>query len=231
MVQSPARRSTSQIRSNPRPGGPSGSNGWGEIETFSMILPQTFYEQDTISVAKGLLGCYLVHLEGEETTLGRIVETESYLVHDPAAHSFTGKTKRNAVLFGPVGRAYVYLIYGMHHCFNAVTGEVGMGEAVLIRALEPLQGIPVMRKRRRTEKLALLCNGPARLAEALAITLSYNGLSLIDGPLQMWSSDSLSSSAPIGDADIVQTTRIGIAKARELPLRFYLKGNGYISRK
>lgn len=196
-----------------------------------MILPQTFYEQDTVGVAKGLLGCYLVHLEGEETTLGRIVETEAYLVHDPAAHSFTGKTKRNAVLFGPVGHAYVYFIYGMHYCFNVVTSKEGMGEAVLIRALEPLQGIPVMRKRRGTEKLTLLCNGPARLAEALAITLAYNGISLLDGPLQMWSSDSLSSAAPIGYDDIVQTTRIGITKARERSLRFYLKGNGYISQR
>lgn len=201
------------------------------MQTFIMILPQTFYEQDTITVAKRLLGCYLVHLEGEETTLGRIVETEAYLVHDPAAHSFIGKTKRNSVLFGPVGHAYVYFIYGMHYCFNVVTGREGMGEAVLIRALEPLQGILVMRKRRRTQKLTLLCNGPARLTEALAITLSYNGISLFDGPLQMRSSESLPSSAPLGDADIVQTTRIGIVKARELPLRFYLKGNSYISRK
>ncbi len=196
-----------------------------------MILPRTFYEQDTITVAKRLLGCYLVHLEGEETTLGRIVETEAYLVHDPAAHSFIGKTKRNSVLFGPAGHAYVYFIYGMHYCFNVVTGREGMGEAVLIRALEPLQGIPVMQKRRRAQKLTLLCNGPARLTEALAITLSFNGISLFDGPLQIWSSESLSSSAPIGNDDIVQTTRIGIAKARELPLRFYLKGNSYISRK
>jgi DNA-3-methyladenine glycosylase len=196
-----------------------------------MILPQAFYEQDTMTVARRLLGCYLVHLEGEETTLGRIVETEAYLVHDPAAHSFIGKTKRNSVLFGPVGHAYVYFIYGMHSCFNVVTGEEGMGEAVLIRALEPLQGIPVMQKRRRMQKLTLLCNGPARLTEALAITLSYNGISLFDGPLQMWSSESVPSPAPIGKADIVQTTRIGIAKAREFPLRFYLKGNSYISRK
>jgi DNA-3-methyladenine glycosylase len=196
-----------------------------------MILLQTFYEQDTITVAKRLLGCYLVHLEGEETTLGRIVETEAYLVHDPAAHSFSGKTKRNSVLFGPVGHAYVYFIYGMHYCFNVVTGREGMGEAVLIRALEPLQGIPVMQKRRRTQNLMLLCNGPARLSEALAITLMYNGISPFDGPVQIWSSESLPSSTPIGDADIVQTTRIGIAKARELPLRFYLKGNSYISRK
>jgi len=127
------------------------------MQTFIMILPQTFYEQDTITVAKRLLGCYLVHLEGEETTLGRIVETEAYLVHDPAAHSFIGKTKRNSVLFGPVGHAYVYFIYGMHYCFNVVTGREGMGEAVLIRALEPLQGMLVMRKRRRRQKLTLLC--------------------------------------------------------------------------
>jgi DNA-3-methyladenine glycosylase len=195
-----------------------------------MILSQTFYEQDTITVAKKLLGCYLVHLGGEETMLGRIVETEAYLVHDPAAHSFVGKTKRNSVLFGPVGHAYVYFIYGMHYCFNVVTGQEGAGEAVLIRALEPLRGIAVMQQRRRTEKLTLLCNGPARLAEALAITLAFNGSSLVDGPLQMWSADSLAPSPIIRNVDIVQTTRIGIAKARELPLRFYLKGNRWISR-
>lgn len=195
-----------------------------------MILPQTFYEQDTISVAKKLLGCYLVHLEGEETTLGRIVETEAYLVNDPAAHSFIGKTKRNAVLFGPVGHAYVYFIYGMHYCVNVVTGREGVGEAVLIRALEPLRGIALMRQRRGTEKLTLLCNGPARLAEALAITLAFNGSPLFDGPLQIWSADSISTSPTIENADIVQTTRIGIVKARDMPLRFYLKGNRYISR-
>ncbi len=194
-----------------------------------MILPQTFYEQDTITVAKRLLGCYLVHLEGEETTLGRIVETEAYLVHDPAAHSYVGKTKRNAVLFGPVGHAYVYFIYGMHYCVNVVTGREGAGEAVLIRALEPLQGIALMRQRRGTEKLTRLCNGPARLTEALAITLAFNGSPLFDGPLQIWSADGLPSSPLIGNADIVQTTRIGIVKAKELPLRFYLKGNRYIS--
>jgi DNA-3-methyladenine glycosylase len=196
-----------------------------------MILPQTFYEQDTITVAKGLLGCYLVHLEGEETTLGRIVETEAYLVNDPAAHSFRGKTTRNSVLFGPVGHAYVYFIYGLHCCFNVVTGQQGKGEAVLIRALEPLQGIAVMQKRRRVQKPTLLCKGPARLTEALAITLAYNGRPLFEGPLQMWSSDSLASSAPLSNDTIVQTTRIGITKARDLPLRFYLKGNSSISRK
>jgi DNA-3-methyladenine glycosylase len=194
-----------------------------------MILPQMFYAQETVTVAKQLLGCYLVHLEGEETTLGRIVETEAYLVNDPASHSFIGKTPRNSVLFGPVGHAYVYFIYGMHYCVNAVTGQGGSGEAVLIRALEPLQGIAVMQQRRRTQKLHLLCNGPARLTEALAITRAFNGLSLFEGPLQIWSADSLASAPVIDEDDIVQTTRIGIGKAKELPLRFYLKGNRCIS--
>lgn len=194
-----------------------------------MILPQTFYAQETVSVAKQLLGCYLVHLEGEETTLGRIVETEAYLANDPASHSFIGKTPRNSVMFGPVGHAYVYFIYGMHYCVNAVTGQAGSGEAVLIRALEPLQGIAVMQQRRRTQKPQLLCNGPARLTEALAITRAFNGLPFFEGPLQIWSADSLASAPVIDEDDIVQTTRIGIGKAKELPLRFYLKGNRFIS--
>src|SRR5260370_33103893 len=116
-----------------------------------------------------------MHLEEEETTLGRIVETEAYLWNDPAAHAFVGKTKRNAVLFGPVGHAYVYFIYGMHYCVNVVTGREGAGEAVLIRALEPQRGIALMQQRRRTEKVTLLCNGPARLTEALGITVALNG--------------------------------------------------------
>ncbi len=195
-----------------------------------MILPQTFYAQETVRVAKHLLGCYLVHLEGEATTLGRIVETEAYLVNDPASHAFIGQTPRNSVMFGPVGHAYVYFIYGMHSCVNAVTGQVGTGEAVLIRALEPLQGIGVMQERRRTHKLSRLCNGPGRLAEALAITRAFNGVPLFEGSLQIWSADSLPSAPVLGEAEIVQTTRIGIGKAKELPLRFYLKGNRYISR-
>ena len=196
-----------------------------------MILDQTFYVQETITVAKQLLGCFLVHLQGRETTLGRIVETEAYLWNDPAAHAFIGKTKRNSVLFGPVGHAYVYFIYGMHYCVNAVTGQEGKGEAVLIRALEPLQGIPVMQKRRQTENLSHLCNGPARLTQALDITLSLNGTPLFDGDLQILSPDSLLSPSLSETAEIVETTRIGINKARELPLRFYLKGSRSISRK
>ncbi len=196
-----------------------------------MIVPRTFYAQDTVQVARDLLGCYLVHLEGAETTLGRIVETEAYLRNDAAAHSFIGKTARNSVLFGPAGHAYVYFIYGMHYCVNVVTGEEGTGEAVLFRALEPLQGIPVMERRRSVEKPRLLCNGPAKLAEALGIDLAFNGLPLFSGPLQIWSRDSLAPSPGTDDEDIVQTTRIGITKSTDLPLRFYLRGNRHISRK
>ena len=125
----------------------------------------------------------------------------------------------------------MYFIYGMHYCVNVVTGREGAGEAVLIRALEPLRGIALMQQRRGTEKVTLLCNGPAKLTEALGITVAFNGSSFFHGSLQMWSADSLPSSPMIGNADIVQTTRIGITKAKELPLRFYLKGNRYISRR
>ena len=195
-----------------------------------MILPQAFYTQETPLVAKQLLGCFLVHLQGEETTLGRIVETEAYLSNDPASHAFSGKTKRNYVMFGPAGHAYIYLIYGMHYCVNAVSGQEGRGEAVLIRALEPIQGISIMQKRRQTEKLAQLCNGPAKLTQALALTMPMNGVPLFKASLQIWSADSLPSAPVLETLEIVETTRVGISKAKELPLRFYIRGNRYISR-
>ncbi len=134
-------------------------------------------------------------------------------------------------MFGPAGHAYIYFIYGMHHCVNAVTGPEGKGEAVLIRALEPIEGISIMQKRRQTEKISSLCNGPAKLTEALALPLSLNGVPLFEGPLQIWSPNSLPSAPLIEPLDIIETTRIGIQKAKELPLRFYLKDNRFISDK
>ncbi|MGO8947186.1 MAG: DNA-3-methyladenine glycosylase [Ktedonobacterales bacterium] len=195
-----------------------------------MILPQAFYAGNTTEVARQLLGCYLVHLEREQTTMGRIVETEAYITGDPASHAFRGKTKRASIMFGPSGYAYVYLIYGLHTCLNVVTGREGEGEAVLFRALEPLQGLSTMQTRRRTEKAELLCSGPARLAQALAISLSLNGCPLFDGCFQIWSADTCSGVPPVDVVDVVQTTRIGIAKATDLPLRFYLKGNPHVSK-
>jgi DNA-3-methyladenine glycosylase len=196
-----------------------------------MILLPDFYAQDTTSVARQLLGCYLVHLEGDRTTSGRIVETEAYLTGDPASHAFRGKTKRSSVMFGPAGYAYVYLSYGLHVCLNVVTGQVGQGEAVLLRALEPLEGLATMRERRRTTRESLLCNGPARLTEALGVPLTLNGYPLFEGPFQIWSADSFPLLPPTETADIIQTTRIGLSKAADLPLRFYLRNNPHFSRR
>ena len=196
-----------------------------------MILPRSFYEQDTIDVARDLLGCYLVHQEVEGTTIGRIVEDEAYLENDRAAHSYRGMTNRNRVLFGPPGRSYVFFIYGMHCCVNAVTATEGKGEAVLIRALEPADGISLMQTRRETDKLIALCSGPGKLTQALHVTMDDNGLSLSDSTLQIWSGDSIPDFQPPTGDQIVQTTRIGISKARDLPLRFYIRGNRFISRK
>lgn len=195
-----------------------------------MILPRSFYEGETVTVAKNLLGCYLVHLEGNGTTSGRIIETEAYPREDPAAHSFHGRTASNSVLFGPAGYIHVFLVYGLHWCMNVVTGRGACRGAVLIRALEPSEGIPVMQKRRRCKDTRILCSGPGRLTQALAITGEYNGLPLNSGPLQIWSKDSSSGTAISPEQEIIGTTRVGITKARELPYRFYLKGNPYVSR-
>lgn len=197
-----------------------------------MILSPEFYMRDTVTVAKDLLGCLLVHQEEAGTTAGWIVEDEAYLRGDPAAHSFRGETKRNRVLFGPAGHAYTYRIYGLHTCINIVTGPDGAGEAVLVRALEPAVGVDLMRERRGRDDPLSLASGPGKLTEALDITMDQNGASLCDGPLQVWSPESLPGRRPKGwPGEIVQTTRIGITKAADLPLRFYLKGNRYVSRR
>lgn len=197
-----------------------------------MNLPPSFYERDTVTVAKDLLGCLLVRQDEAGTTMGWIVEVEAYLRDDPAAHSYRGETPRNRAMFGPAGHAYVYRIYGLHTCVNIVTGPEGTGEAVLVRALEPAVGIELMQARRGTDDSLALCSGPGKLTQALKITMDLDGTSLIDGPLQVWSPESLPGRRPEGiDGEIVQTTRIGITKAADLPLRFYLKGNRHVSRR
>jgi DNA-3-methyladenine glycosylase len=188
-------------------------------------LPQSFYLQDTVTVARGLLGCVLAHDSADGPTSGRIVETEAYLTADEAAHSFRGPTPRNAVMFGPAGFAYVYFIYGVHYCVNAVTQPEGLGEAVLIRALEPLEGIPLMAARRGTSDLRKLCSGPGKLTQALGIGAAQNGLPLFSGPLSIF------APAATPDTEIIATTRVGITRAADLPLRFYLSDNQYISRR
>lgn len=189
-------------------------------------LPPAFYARDTVRVARGLLGCVLeTRIKGGFTS-GRIVEVEAYVgPGDPAAHGYGNRqTRRNAALFGPPGTSYIYLIYGVHWCCNAVTERDGYPTAVLIRALEPLDGMHVMRGRRRTGNERLLCSGPARLCQALGITGALNGRSLADVPLRILRPRARRRRS------IEAGPRIGISRAAEWPLRFVEQGSQWLSR-
>jgi DNA-3-methyladenine glycosylase len=195
----------------------------------NLKLPLSFYQQDTLTLSQQLLGTFLVHESEEGITMGKVVETEAYLWGDPACHAYRRQTTRNAAMFLPAGHAYIYQIYGMHFCFNVVSSDAGVGEAVLIRALEPVEGIELMERRRHTNERKSLCSGPGKLVRAMGIARVMNGLSLID----QHGKPSLLYFLPVeqSDLDIVTTTRIGITQGADLPYRFYLKGNPYISRK
>lgn len=185
-----------------------------------MRLGQRFFNKPTVELAKSLLGKYLVY----GNLRGKIVETEAYLYHgDPGCHASRGMTERNTPMFGPAGRAYVYFIYGMYHCLNIVSGKQGEGEAVLIRALEPVEGIPLMQKRRKTLKIENLCNGPGKLCQAFGISKKLNNTSVVDGALQVHSSRE--------KPDIGISRRIGLSAGQELELRFFIKGHPCLSQK
>lgn len=189
------------------------------------ILPKEFYEKhDTLALSKLLLGCTLVHESPEGRTAGIIVETEGYLQNDPACHAYRKKSARNAPMFENAGTCYVYLIYGMHYCVNISSGAKDVGEAVLIRALEPTEGIGLMQKRRKTNDLKNLCNGPAKLVQAMGVTLDFNFLTLD-------SEDFHCLESTYNDFSIVTTTRIGITQGADLPYRFYIEGNRFVSKK
>jgi DNA-3-methyladenine glycosylase len=180
-----------------------------------------FFGRSVHEVARDLIGCRIA--VGE--TAGVIVETEAYEASDPACHAYIGRTARNEVLFGPPGHAYVYLSYGIHSLLNFVTEPEGTASAVLIRALQPTDGVELMRERRGRDQIEGLCSGPGKLTEALGVDLSLNGADLLAPPFAL--------GAPAGqwaDAEVVTGPRIGITKAAELPWRYCVSGSRYVSR-
>ena len=192
-------------------------------------MNHSFFRKDTVELARNLLGCLLVHGTPDGVAAGMIVETEAYVgAIDKACHAYQNRSERTEIMYGDGGFAYVYFIYGMHHCFNVVTGSAGEGNAVLIRALEPVIGLDLMRKRRQTNQLQNLCNGPGKVCQALAITKGEYGLDLCDAasPLRLVRFRS------IPDNHIASSPRINVAYAEEAaawPWRFYVKDNLYIS--
>ena len=188
-------------------------------------LPAAFYARQTELVARELLGAVLECTVNGTRCRGRIVETEAYTgEEDLACHAAAGRTARTEVLYGPAGRAYVYFIYGMHWCVNAVTRRAGMPSAVLIRAVEPLEGIEAMRRRRQGRPDRELTNGPGKLCEAFGITgPRHHGASLLSSPLRIL------AGARVPDADVAVTPRIGISKAASEPLRWIVRPSPYLS--
>jgi DNA-3-methyladenine glycosylase len=186
-----------------------------------VTLGREFYARSVHDVARDLIGCVVRHGE----TAGRIVETESYHMEEPACHAHAGVTQRTRTLFGPPGHAYVYFSYGVHSLLNAVCEEEGVGAAVLIRALEPADGIDVMRGRRGLQRAVDLCSGPGKLTQALEIGLSLNGSSLEDGPIVV-----LGREPGAREPRIVIGERIGISKAADLPWRFCDADSPHVSR-
>jgi DNA-3-methyladenine glycosylase len=182
---------------------------------------RAFFDRSVHEVARELIGCELAIGE----SAGVIVETEAYEAADPACHAYIGKTTRNEVLFGPPGHAYVYLSYGIHSLLNFVTDSEGSASAVLIRALQPSQGLELMRERRGRHEPSELCSGPGKLTEALGVGLELNGADLLQDPFEL--------SRPAGrweSVEIVTGPRIGITKAAELPWRYSVKGSRFVSR-
>ena len=188
-------------------------------------LPISFYDRPTEQVARDLLGAVLECTTPLGTASGRIVETEAYLgPDDPACHAVAGLTERTRNLHCPPGIAYVYFIYGVHWCFNAVTREEGHGSAVLVRAVEPLAGVDLMRERRgNVRRDADLTNGPGKLCQALGIDGAMDGTRLTQPPLRIL------AAPPVEGSDVEITPRIGITRAADLPLRWLVRGNPYVS--
>lgn len=187
---------------------------------------------DADTAAKRLLGATLIREINGQQMSGKIVEVEAYSQDDPASHTYRGKTMRNASMFGSAGHSYVYFTYGMHHCVNIVSDREGFGSGVLIRALEPLEGLELMAANRGKQTFSFteaqiknLCSGPGKVCQALKIDRALDGHDLTRPPLRLKRDEALAAD------QIVQTTRIGISRAIDHPRRYYIKNNPYISKK
>lgn len=199
---------------------------------YKKKLPREFYSGNAVNIAQKLLGKIFVKTEDEIILAGRIVETEAYKGNvDESAHSFRGITNRNKVMFEQGGLLYVYFTYGVHFCSNIVTGKKGEGDAVLLRGIEPLSGIDIMAKRRfgknhtDEKELLNLTNGPGKICQAFGLNREHNGSDLTSTDIFLLDQPDISKQ------QIVTTTRIGIKKSVDLPWRFYIKNNLYVSRK
>ena len=194
-------------------------------------LDQTFYLRDVVEVARELLGKTFIRKINQQILAGTIVEVEAYDARDEASHSFSGRSERNSVMFENGGLLYVYFIYGVHYCCNIVTGKADHGAAVLIRAIEPLNHFDLLAQNRFNKTFISdkdkinLTNGPAKICQALKIEKSDNGTNLNGKNIYILDAPKL------GKDQIVQTTRIGISRSKELPWRFYIKDNIFVSPK
>jgi DNA-3-methyladenine glycosylase len=191
----------------------------------SQILPVSFYDRDAVEIARALLGMHLVRVENGASISGVITETEAYRgIEDLGCHAHSGKTKRNEVMFGPPGRAYVYFTYGMHWCLNFVTGAEGSPAAVLIRAVEPLEGLDVIAARRAGRHRAIWCDGPAKLTQAFRVTGEQNGVDICS----MQNGLFVEEGEPVEKGMILATPRIGLNNVpdpwRGMPWRFTTRG-------
>jgi DNA-3-methyladenine glycosylase len=192
------------------------------VSAVAEVLPASFYDRPVLDVAPDLIGCVLSHRE----CAGVIVEAEAYHQSEPGSHAYIGVRPRTRTLFGRPGLAYVYRSYGIHACINAVAEPEGVGAAVLIRALEPIDGVDLMRARRGLERLESLCSGPGKLTQALGIELEQDGVDLTQGPITI--SEPMPGS---GDPELIAGMRIGLTKAIELPWRFCARGSRFLSRR
>jgi DNA-3-methyladenine glycosylase len=190
------------------------------------VLPRSFYARPSLEVARDLIGRLLVRPLPGGRLVGRIVESEAYQEGDPASHSFRGRTARNEVMFGRSGHLYVYFSYGMHFCMNVVTGRDGEGSAVLLRAVEPVEGIDWMLARRGLDDVRLLCAGPGRLTQAFGIDRAHNGADLVAGDVLF-----VASGSAVPEDRIGVSPRVGLTLGVDRPWRFFEAGSPFVSRR